>query len=225
MMAIDVYKLHWPEMLPRLPEFSGFLSADERERAARFYFEKDRRRFTLCRGWLRCILAGRLDMQPGAVVFSQGAHGKPAVDGPWQFNLSHSGEWAVCAVARDLPVGVDIEAHRDMPDAADLADRFFTPDEARLIRAGAPGEPRFFTVWTRKEAFVKAAGTGLYTDLRSFTAGLDEEFIADAGGRRWGVRSPPIIPDHSTALCAPGEWKWREVQPSHQFNCEIGRKC
>jgi 4'-phosphopantetheinyl transferase len=210
---IAVYKLHWPDLMPRLQELADLLSVDERERAARFHFEKDRQRFTLCRAWLRCILGGRLEVPPQAVVLRPGSHGKPAVDGPWQFNLSHSGMWALCAVARGLPVGVDIEAHREMADAEDLAGRFFTPDEAQLVRAGDRRERRFFTVWTRKEAFVKANGTGFHTDPRGFTAGLDAQFIEDRGGRRWGIRNLELVQGHAAALCAPGEWNWQAAIP------------
>ena len=142
---ISIYKLHWPDLLRRLDEFVGVLSMDEQERASRFHFDQDRQRFILCRAWLRCILGEHLAMPPHAVAFRLGSHGKPAVDGPWQFNLSHSGMWALCAVARGLPVGVDIEMFREMADAEELAERFFTPDEARMVHAANPREHGFFT--------------------------------------------------------------------------------
>ena len=210
---ISIYKLHWPDLLRRLDEFVGVLSMDEQERASRFHFDQDRQRFILCRAWLRCILGEHLAMPPHAVAFRLGSHGKPAVDGPWQFNLSHSGMWALCAVARGLPVGVDIEMFREMADAEELAERFFTPSEARMVHAANPREHGFFTVWTRKEAFVKAVGTGFYTDPSDFTAGLDTAFVEDDNGRRWGIRNLVINPDCAAALCAPGEWEWRETTP------------
>ena len=155
-----------------------------------------------------------MGMPPQTVVFHLGSQGKPSVDGPWQFNLSHSGTWALCAVVRDLPVGVDIEVLRNMADAEDLAERFFTPVEARMVQAANPRERHFFTVWTRKEAFVKANGQGFYTDPGAFTAGLDAEYVEDDEGFCWGIRNLAIVPGYAAALCAPGEWDWEEVTPS-----------
>jgi 4'-phosphopantetheinyl transferase len=210
--VIHVYKLRWPD---RLAELAGLLSADEQERAARFHFDKDRQRFTVCRAWLRGILGGLLQTPPQTIVFSLGERGKPGVEGPWRFNLSHSHDWAVCAAAWDLPVGIDIEAPREIRDAEHLARQFFTSDEQRMVCSGPQNrlEHRFLTVWTRKEAFVKATGNGLYTDLGDFTAGLDASFIEDGSGQQWGVRNLGLVPDHAVALCAPGLlWDWREKQ-------------
>ena len=200
---ISIYKLHWPDLLRRLDEFVGVLSMDEQERASRFHFDLDRQRFILCRAWLRCILGEHLAMPPHAVAFRLGSHGKPAVDGPWQFNLSHSGIWALCAVARGLPVGVDIEVIRPMPDAADLALEFFSPDEASMIHSGTPEqlEQRFLALWTRKEAFVKALGTGFYTDPGNFTVGLDARFIEDGGGQRWHQEARDCSRLRRCAMC------------------------
>jgi 4'-phosphopantetheinyl transferase len=217
---IDVYKLHWPDLLPYLDALTTVLSTDERERTSRFHFDQDRKRFILCRAWLRCILGELLEIPPQAVAFRLGSHGKPAVDGPWEFNLSHSGMWALCAAVRGLPVGADIEVLRELADAADLAKRFFAPTEARMVHASNPRAHAFFTVWTRKEAFVKAVGTGFYTDPGEFVAALNAPFIGDDRGLRWGIRNLPIIPHHAAALCALGEWKWREAMLSSELSIE-----
>jgi len=114
----------------------ALLDPGERERAARFYFEKDRNAFIARHAWLRTLLGGYLLTDPGSIIF--GKQGKPAIDGaPLHFNLSHSGALAACAVTRDDAVGIDIE----------------------LIR---PGETSaFFRSWTRREAYGKATGEGL----------------------------------------------------------------
>jgi 4'-phosphopantetheinyl transferase len=211
--AIDVYSLHWPSLSPRLAELEALLSSDERARAARYRFDRDRRQFTICRAWLRGLLGDRLAIPPGDVRFLAGEHGKPEIDGDLEFNLSHSGEWAVCAIAEGFPVGIDIEAYRELPAAEDIAGRYFTADEYILLRSGAAGETakRFLSLWTRKEAYIKALGCGLFMELNQFTVGLDADFVPDGQGRRWGLRSLSIVPNHAVALCALGNREWRLV--------------
>jgi 4'-phosphopantetheinyl transferase len=161
------------------PAPSGLLSADEEDRAARFYFERHRRRFVAGRTTLRRILATYLEESPAALQFSYGAHGKPALVGQegdegLRFNLAHCQGRAIYAVTRGREVGVDIEALRPMPDALDLAERFFSETERRTLRGLLPEQvpEGFFNAWTRKEAFVKAVGSGLAYPLSSFDVTL-----------------------------------------------------
>jgi 4'-phosphopantetheinyl transferase len=210
---IDVYSLRWPDWRPGLAGLDALLSPDERDRALRYRFDRDRCRFMTCRAWLRSLLGERLAIPPGEVRFLAGAHGKPEIDGGVEFNLSHSGEWAVCAIAEGLPVGIDIEVCRELPEAEAIAGYYFTADEQALLRQGAAGETakRFLSLWTRKEAYIKALGCGLFMELNQFTVGLDADFVLD-GRRRWGLRSLAIVPDHAVALCAPENWEWRNQE-------------
>jgi 4'-phosphopantetheinyl transferase len=214
--VIDVYSLRWPEPPPHLAGLhlaglEALLSPDERDRASRYRFDRDRRRFMACRAWLRSLLGDRLAIPLEDVRFLTGEYGKPAVKGGVEFNLSHSGEWAVCAIAEGIPVGIDIEVCRETPDAEDIASLYFTADEYGLLRAGGDGEiaKRFLALWTRKEAYIKALGCGLYMELNQFTVGLDADFVSGEQGRQWGLRSLSIVPDCAVALCAPGNWRWR----------------
>jgi 4'-phosphopantetheinyl transferase len=144
------------------------LSTDECQRAARFHFERHRRRFIACRGQVRRILGNYLDTSAAQVRFQYGRMGKPALDAPWngspiRFNVSNSHEAALCAVALDRELGVDIEHIRAPSDFDGLAARFFARSEVALLRS-LPAERRleaFFNCWTRKEAVLKAVGTGL----------------------------------------------------------------
>jgi 4'-phosphopantetheinyl transferase len=146
-----------------LARLQATLSPAERARADRFASSRDRRRYTVSRATLRALLAAYLDQPPVALVFGYNAHGKPELqgDGALRFNLSHSGERAVFAFAR-VEVGVDIERVRDDFDLAGVAERTFAPEEtARMI--ALPDDRRlhaFFSSWTRREACLKAAGSG-----------------------------------------------------------------
>ena len=150
---------------------SGFwstLSIGERERAARFASERERARFVAARGLLRTILGTSLGAAPQSVEFLYGAKGKPSLGGALarsglQFNLAHSGGLAVFAVARDRPVGVDVEQLRPMPDLSELIDRYFSASECAEMKSLAEDEGLrgFFKIWTRKEALLKATGEGI----------------------------------------------------------------
>ena len=155
------------------------LSDRERERARRFVFDPDRSRFIVARALLRQLLAARLDVRPESVALTSGARGKPALAGRFaasdlRFNVSHCEDVAVYAFSAGREVGVDVEAVRALPDADDLAARCFSRREYATYRALEPGDRAlgFFQCWTRKEAFVKALGAGLYHPLDRFDVSL-----------------------------------------------------
>ncbi len=138
-------------------EGESALSEDEEIRAARFHFEQDRVRWIRAHSALRLILAKILGAAPRELRFSVGSHGKPSLmdGGGIEFNLSHAGSWAAVAVARNVPVGVDIERIRENVDMATL-----------LRRLGESSIPEtsvdMYRAWTRREATSKAAGGALF---------------------------------------------------------------
>jgi len=154
----------------------GALSADEDVRAEKYVFERDRRRFVVCRGAVRVMLGACLDLPPDQVVFAYGDRGKPAIAGRTgvEFNVSHAGSIGVLAVACHGAVGVDVECIDRRIDHESLAGRFFSADESADLLA-TPLEARreaFFNGWTRKEAYIKAIGDGLSCPLHSFSVTL-----------------------------------------------------
>src|SRR5260221_653979 len=150
---------------------ASLLSAAELQRAARFRFERDRRRFIAARAGLRQLLAQRLAVSPETIEFVYGKYGKPALaQRGLQFNLSHSGDFAAYAFSRGCDVGIDIEEVRAVPDADAVAARMFSRCE-RDAYAALPADARtlgFLGCWTRKEAVVKALCYGLRVPLGQF---------------------------------------------------------
>ncbi|SFM76923.1 4'-phosphopantetheinyl transferase [Variovorax sp. OV329] len=140
------------------------LSADERARAGRFIFDRDRERFMAARSALRQVLASHLGMQPAQLVFTVGTYGKPVLAQlpGCRFNLSHSGRYGLIALSPQDEVGVDIEILRDMPDALAMAEAHFDAQDAAALAALPPGQRSiaFLAAWTRGEACLKALGTG-----------------------------------------------------------------
>lgn len=161
---------------PSAPD-EALLDREERARSMRFLRAADRRRFVLSHAALRLFVARCLDVPPMAVHYETGVRGKPRLGpglAPLEFNLSHSGAWALLAAARDRPVGMDVEQVRDVPEALSIADAQFSAAEREALCALPPGEREasFFRGWTRKEAVIKATGEGLGRDLGRFDFGL-----------------------------------------------------
>ncbi len=156
------------------------LTADERERAARFHFEKHRRRVIVARGILRSIIARYFGIDawrdPGISTYS--AKGKPALAEPkiedFGFNLSHSGDLALYAFAPGAPIGVDVEIIRPVDEMDAIAKRFFSPLEYDMLQRVPPVDQieAFFCCWTRKEAYIKAEGLGFWIPLDSFAVSV-----------------------------------------------------
>jgi len=161
---VDVWWL-WVDEARGGPADREILDAAERERAARFRFERHRREFVAARAELRRILSEWSGMAPGDVPLAYGEAGKPrvATDAGLHFSVSHSEGLAAYAVTRACPVGVDVEHIRDVPDLDDLASRYFSPEECRRIRqeSTAGRSAAFLAVWVAREAAVKATGDGI----------------------------------------------------------------
>ncbi len=157
-----------------VPDLERALSPDEIARADRFVFAHLRRRYVVARGALRFLLGTYLDTGPESITFAYMERGKPVLDERHRshlvFNVSHSQELALIAVSTGGDLGVDVEALRPMPDAADIAERFFSPVERAALRAlpAASRDEAFFACWTRKEAYIKAIGDGLTCPLDTF---------------------------------------------------------
>ncbi|MBO9648310.1 MAG: 4'-phosphopantetheinyl transferase superfamily protein [Variovorax sp.] len=170
--------LVWRVDLDAPPVDASCLSQAERDRAARFVFQRDRERFIAAHVALRQILSSHTGLVASQLEFVQGEAGKPALVRPAnvQFNLSHSKSVALVAIGNGgAEIGVDVEVLRPMPDAEAMAASYFTEAEQRAL-AAAPSSLReraFLSCWTRKEACLKAIGLGLGVDTRTFEAGVD----------------------------------------------------
>ncbi|MEM9977582.1 MAG: 4'-phosphopantetheinyl transferase superfamily protein [Cyanobacteria bacterium P01_D01_bin.2] len=177
----DVYSTLGPTTLdlwriPLAQEMSvSVLSEDELVRFNRYRFAADRRKFAVARSRLRQILAHYCQQAPAALVFDYGDHGKPFLRGDHglQFNLSHSGEYGLCGVAR-RGVGVDIELLRPMDRLDGLMQRCLTPTEQQALVHARPMDQSeaFLTYWTCKEAYLKATGQGISAALSTIEVRL-----------------------------------------------------
>jgi len=195
-------------------EILGALSPDERSRAERFHFRRDRDLYVVGRSMMRTLLGGYLGCQPREIRFCYSAHGKPELPTDshtdLQFNLSHSQELALFAITRGRKIGVDIEFMRSSTVEGKLAERVFSSGELAAFNA-LPNELKqrgFFNGWTRKEAFIKAVGGGLSLSLDRFDVSLHPAQPAkllairsDPGElQRWSLRDLELSDGYAGAI-------------------------
>lgn len=199
-MEIGGGELHlWlasPEAFARaqLQHCQQLLSAAERERAARFHFERDRRLYLVAHGLLRVALSSYSTVSPEDWEFATGFAGKPFVVAPLgapplSFNLSHTSGLAVCGIAAGQEIGVDVESLDPPRDLASFAGQFLSPGEQREIEplSGAARVQRLYEYWVVKEAYAKACGWGLSLSLPEITLVFSPEgneiFLLEEGER------------------------------------------
>ena len=226
---VHVWQARLDAPAPRIDALRDTLSPDERERAARFRFERDRERFIVARGLLRRLLGEYLDLSPEQIRFGYGPRGKPFLaepDDTLRFNLSHAGQIVLYALTRRRRIGIDIEHVRPVAALDTLCRHWLSPrenamlsdlgDEARLLG--------FFNCWTRKEAYVKARGDGLDHPLDRFTVSLlpgePARLLAVQDdpdeSARWSLQALTPAPDYVAALAVEGQgwdlrcrhWDW-----------------
>lgn len=191
------------------------LSPDEVSRASRFHFDRDRESFIKAHGALRIILGAYLRVDGATLTFSAGEFGKPRLGADLvpalEFNLSHSGAWALLAVAV-RPVGIDIEQWNPRVEFLELARHYFSPSEYALLEARTLEhvEEGFFRIWSRKEAYLKATGCGVALGLHHFDVsdGEHASLLADRrdahATARWSMREIDVAPNYSAALVSEG---------------------
>jgi 4'-phosphopantetheinyl transferase len=180
-----------------LQRLLAHLAPDELERAERRRSRADRDRFVVAHGSLRMILGGYTKRPPGSLSFTAGRHGKPALvpptrDAPPSFNLSHSGDVVLVAVAADREVGIDVERCDPARVSLDVADRFLPASVASAIR-DLPVADRvrpFFEAWTRMEAEAKGRGIGVGWARSSAASGVATSGSATSGSAASGSATP-----------------------------------
>lgn len=170
--------------------FPPCLSHDEEERAAKFRFVRDQQRYRVCRSALRVLLGKALGLAPNALSFTYGPQGKPAL-ADFPFSVSHSGNLALIALGAD---GVDLEQKRTDFDPHELGQHVFTESELAALSS----HDDFFTIWTRKEALIKAEGGGFSSPLLTRTVWPEPEcWVVE----RYDIQNLAAAPGFTAAIC------------------------
>ena len=179
---LHVWRVNLDNINYQLKHLISLLSPEEIKRSEHFMFERDQYRLQVTHSMKRLILAKYLDRNPQCLRFEFGSHGKPALDNlrnplKVQFNISHSRDLILIAITVEDLIGIDIEYFDKNRSIEDLGEIIFSPTEKRYFAALSSQEEKkeaFFRCWTRKEAYLKAIGTGLTQDISKISVDLSE---------------------------------------------------
>ncbi len=209
---IHIWRVELDRPESQLQQFGKMLSDDELSRADRLYFQQHRQRFIAGRGILRTILSRYLGVAPQELQFNYEAFGKPVLAEQFSasqlwFNLSHCQGMALCAVARDRTIGIDLEYTRPVSDVLVLAQQFFSQSEYALMRSLPPNlkQEIFFRLWTCKEAYLKATGAGI-SQLQQIEVNLSPNESAKLKNvSDWSLLEFVPARNSVAAIAVPGE--------------------
>jgi 4'-phosphopantetheinyl transferase len=215
----------------KLETFAEVLSSEEKARADRFHFERDRRAFIVSRGVLRRLICGYTGLDASQIGFRVGPHGKPSLKqehrSELRFNVSHSGEIALLAFSLHQEIGVDVELKRTDVDFLALAQLSFSREERAAILSCSPADRAdlFYEFWTCKEACIKADGRGLSVPLDQFsvaTRGVDprwrEIISVGPGPLARGMRGRMLaIGENYAAAAVTNLPAWQVLQMDMEF--------
>lgn len=196
-----------------LNQAQEIMSLDEHKRAQRFV--RGKQEYIASRWLLRRALGQYLQESAPPLKFAREEKGKPYIPGTnIQFNLSHSGTWAVLAVAKDFRVGIDVEQGSNARDLLGIATNYYHPDELRVLEALPPDAQlkHFYRLWTLKEALLKAAGAGISAGLENLNFSLGTEISVE------------ITAPLATAAFA-SNWHFHQWQLSDGSFCALASAC
>lgn len=204
---VDIWCARVDDLSVHLQDLAGTLSAEEKKRAEQFRFDRDKLRHVFSHGILRLILSKYLEESPAQIKIMIGPQGKPALtrqrkNDSIHFNLSHSHDVVLYAIARVGDIGVDVEKMREVPGVEEIVKKFFSPRERATFDELPPSqkERAFFTCWSRKEALIKAQGGGFSLPLNQFDVS--------------------VLPDQPAALLAT-HWDWDPLEVNRWLLSDI----
>ncbi|TYA74712.1 4'-phosphopantetheinyl transferase family protein [Seonamhaeicola marinus] len=199
--------------------FESLLCEDEKIKANKFKFNKDKYTYIIARGALRLLLGKYLKVTPKSISFYYGAYGKPSVENNdgLMFNVSHSKNLIVIGFTKNNEIGVDVEHIKTDFDVMDIVANYFSKSEIAFINGLSKADQTeiFYRGWTRKEAFIKANAKGLSFPLDAFSISLDSDNSAELyethydtnEKNNWRIIPFDTLPEYKGALAVRGEVK------------------
>jgi 4'-phosphopantetheinyl transferase len=205
---IMIYSIYLPDFIGLKADLSKFLNSPELNRAKRFYKEIDRNRFIIYRSILKLILGAYTNLEAKNIHLDYDFNKKPYLAShPWlHFNISHSEDFAAIAISRKK-VGLDIEYLSKDFKFSNLLPDIFDDNERLTIQNAIDKKNIFYTLWTRKEAFVKALGKGIDEDFKYIPC-LDGQHSTDfkliKNTQNWQVYSFNLADHYLGAIALEG---------------------
>ena len=209
-----------PELIE---QYHQLLNDEERQKQQRFHFEKHQHQYLVTRALLRTVLSlYEPSVSPDQWCFDKNDYGKPfiihpSLSAPLYFNLSHTDELIVLAVSRENTLGVDVEYRQRKNTSLSIADSFFSKKECEDLFARPEAEQRdyFLSLWTLKEAYIKARGMGLSIPLNQFSFSFPERNCVDIDiedsqndqQEKWSFWQMALSEKHVGALALKSEYE------------------
>lgn len=179
---VNIYSFKISEEVTNKNKLLDLLSKDEISKANRFRFEKDRTCYILCRGFLRILLNSYLSIKPKNIIFEYNSYGKPELSQfqnskNIKFNISHSEDYFLIAITEKYDIGIDIEKIKKIDDFMIIAESVFSDAEYNLLKKTPCNKQlkSFYSIWSQKEALIKASGKGVSFGLAHWSTTLDIE--------------------------------------------------
>ena len=219
---VHIWRAFFDVWQAEIPSLTSVLSTDEKERASRFYFEKDRSSSIISRSLLRILLGRYCSLDPKNIEFKYNDYGKPIFvqdnqHVPLYFNLAHSHNTVIYAFTLINSVGIDVEYMRTNIEYEQLAQHYFSPFEIAQLQAVPDTQQckAFYAGWTRKEAYIKARGKGLSIALDLFDVTLQPDMPArlvacreePQAVPRWSLCALPAEDQYASALALDGQYE------------------
>lgn len=159
--------------------FGSYITSEEKLIADKFHFSEDRETYLLCHGLIRSILSMKLGINPSEVIFNYNINNKPGLPGnPLYFNITHVRGAFAFVISNSFYAGIDIENTDRSINILPIINSFFSKKERKFILASKVNElENFYMLWTRKEALLKAIGTGIIDNLKQIEVSDNENFI------------------------------------------------
>ncbi len=224
---MDIWIVEWAAF--NAAALHRHLSDEERERAERATHGSARSRFVIARALLRCLLARELDIAPIDIGIVRSSQGKPQLQSPsngigLQFSVSHADRFGVIGLARGTALGVDVESRHPERSVGRLTERYFTDLEVAELR-GLPEQRRhnaFLTIWTAKEALIKAHGETVPRALKDHELALLDDGSASLRklhgdverAAAWQLDTVRLGTDHTATVAAKdphAEIRWQRL--------------
>ncbi len=210
-LEVHLFVIAIPDISMYLDELKTFLTEEERQKAARYHFAKDRDLYITAHAILRLLIARYIGQTTTEFGFAVNENGKPYLEGnnDIQFNISHSGEYVLLGMSRHNPLGVDVEIVKEFKNSNSIVERFFSEREKMHYNslAAVDRDTIFFRYWVFKEAYIKALGVGMKYPLDQFTV----EFKTDATAEIYDVNDQDL---HN-------RWSFHQVNVSEQYMAAV----
>lgn len=182
------------------------LSDQERDNAGRFRFQGDKDHYIIIHGYLRHLFLRCTSLKDGNLIYGYSAYQKPYLKSnpELKFNLSHSEDHALIAITRNAEVGIDIEKIKNF-DTRPVETLIFSKTEAEQLESVSEAERlhAFYSIWTQKEAVIKALGMGLSSSMTDFSVNINpctSPYPIQKGGLLFTVKRLDYDPEFSAAI-------------------------